>query len=541
MKINSHLSYQLNFLYKRFISTIFVFISMFTYSLEAISLSGIYSSSCQREVGVIMDVDDSKVKILNLDGEIKEIRRFDIIYIAHYPLGKLEIQKVEPSKDIKIVDIKTLYKNRVVDLVKGWMINYSENKISFLTIDGIETVIDTDNVWDISLIEQKETIVFNSEGQLKRFNFVHPYPFSSCEKPRDDMSNLNIYPQHLLETPLLIKTELDRLQLGHEEIESYVNEKVFYSKPQIHTNITTLGLWSSTNLRYGSSSTRNSNFIPVVRNELSEGLYKFQRVIVTGAAPMPYSVHEEPQTQFYYSMKSSYFHMSFMYDLNQLITSDYRWKLKDLDTFDDRQNEKMHLGGGFDYGNFSLEYSTVTLNYALRHNSLFHSDTMYLDRFGFFYTNRFVKISLYIGHNSPVDEEEELLVPEDDAKDYEIEFINSYNEELLSKQGVNMDYNYYRLNIDFASVEEFTASYSFIYKKMDFEKEPDADGLKSFIYKSESFTNAVYLDYAVKEEDIYLKGFVSVEIFKNRSGIVTYTDKLHDNYYKGGVSLGLVF
>ena len=356
------------------------------------------------------------------------------------------------------------------------------------------------------------------------------------------MNYSNIYPQHLLETPLLIKTELDRLQLGYKELENYVKEKIFYPKPQVYTNITTVELWNSLNSRHGSSTTRNSNFVPVVRNELSEGLYKFQRVIVTGSAPMPYSLHEEPQTQFYYSMKASYFHMSFMYDLNHMITNGYRWQFEDLSRHDDRQNEKFHLGVGFDYKNFAVEYSIVDINYGIRHNELFHSDTLSLHRYGFFYTHRLIKASLYIG-SSFIDEheDEELLVPSDDAEDWEIEYINHYNDEILSQQDASIDYNFYRLNLDFSTFNNFKVCYSLIYKHLTFKKEHTADGLKGFLYESKNLTNVLYLNYNFKEEDLFLRSFISMEMLKNRSGSDSYTNEYNYNYYKGGISVGLVF
>jgi len=298
-------------------------------------------------------------------------------------VGKVNIPRIIPNGDIKITEIKTLYKNRVADLVKGWMTNYSDTKISFLTTEGIETVIDTGDVWDISFKEQKETIFFSGNKETKQFHFVHPYPFASCEDKNEEGEKLKIYPQHLLETPLLIKSELDRLESGYKKLESYVKEKIFYPKPQLYTNSATLALWANANNRHGSSTARNSSFIPVVRNELSEGLYKFQRVIVTGSAPMPYSIHEEPQTQLYYSMKSSYFHMSIMYDFIQLLTSDYKWQPGDLKNSDDRQNETFHIGAGFDYRNFAIEFSLADINYAVRHEGLFHSDRFNLGRWGF--------------------------------------------------------------------------------------------------------------------------------------------------------------
>lgn len=515
---------------------------LFPRALSAIELSGIYSSACEREIGIILYVDDTKVKLLTLEGKIKSIKRFDIIYIAYYPMGKIGIPKIEPSESIRITEIKTLYDNRVTPLVRGWMTNYFENKISFLTTEGIETVIDTGDVWDIDFVDQDGTISFKGNGTSRRFHFVHPYPFGSCEEDTDTTNVLKIYPHHLLETPLLIKAELDRLEVGYKELQGYVDEKVFYPKPQLYTNRATLGVWAAANNRYGSSGARNSSFIPVVRNELSEGLYKFQRVIVTGSAPMPFSMHEEPQTQFYYAMKSSYFHLSLMYDLIQFLTSDYKWQADDLTDNDDRQNETMHIAGGFDYGNYAVEYAIVDANYAVRHEGLFHSDHMEMGRVGLFYTHRLLRAALYIGSGDGENEEDrEKLVPEDGASQQEIDYINYLNEQLREKPDIDLLFTYYRLNLDFPTPSRLQSHYSLIYKKTEFEREANGDGVGNFIYEGESLTNALFFHYDLTEEDLFINGYISVEMTKNRSGITRFSNESQNNYVKSGISIGLVF
>ena len=147
----------------------------------------------------------------------------------------------------------------------------------------------------------------NGNQSSNKFKFVHPHPFRSCKLESEGQEGFGVFPQHLLEEPILIKNELDHLKKGAEDLEEYVKEKIFYPRPQVYKNTTILGFWAGLNYRYGSTSSRNSNFIPALRSELSEGLYKFQRVIVTGTAPMNFSIHEEPQTQFFYHAKSGLF------------------------------------------------------------------------------------------------------------------------------------------------------------------------------------------------------------------------------------------
>jgi hypothetical protein len=543
MKMNSHIPSLLNSYFKpQLIKLVWLFLLSCS-SLYGVQFSLIYTGSCERDVGIILDVDDTKIKLLNQEGEIKDIKRFDIIYIAQYPVSHVSIPKIDTSDKIKITQIKTLYNNEVVELLQGWMTNYSDQKISFLTTEGTEIVIDIDNVWDISFLNQEKRIYFKQNLSKKEYAFVHPYPFSSCQKKSLKSSTHKIYPQHLLETPLLIKEELDRLEHGYQKLENYVTEKKFYSRPQIYSNLATLGIWASSNLRYGSSTTRNSNFIPVVTNELSEGLYQFQRTIITGTAPMPYSIHEEPQTQFYYHMKSSYFHFSFMFDLNQLIIKDYLWQRNDLAQYDDRQNETFHFNGGFDYGNFAFEYTLASMNYALKHDQHFYANSADMNRIGFFYSNRFVELSLYHSSSSgeETEEDEEEIVPSDGADQIEIDYIAHLNKQREQIPTYNLNYYLYRLNIDVKLFKIFKPRYSMLYKKISFNLDPDVNQKGNFKYRANSFTNVLYLKYDLTQEDLFVQGYLSFESIKSSSGILSYSSNDRINILKSGISIGLVF
>ena len=123
-------------------------------SVLGVQLSAVYTGACDREIGVILSVDDAKIHLLNLQGDTKTIRRFEIIYIAQYPLGKFSIPRIGPSENLEIIEIKTLYGNKVVNLLEGWMTNYSDESISFFTTEGIETVVDKNHIWDIEIKEQ---------------------------------------------------------------------------------------------------------------------------------------------------------------------------------------------------------------------------------------------------------------------------------------------------------------------------------------------------------------------------------------------------
>ena len=514
-------------------------------SAIGVQISAVYKGTCDREIGIILSVDDSKINLLNLQGDTKTIRRFEIIYIAQYPLGKLSLPKINPSKNLQIIEIKTLFGNKVVNLLEGWMTNYSEESISFLTSEGIEVVVDKNDIWDIEIKKQNEIIQLNSDQSSFKFQFMHPHPFSSCKYERESKEGFDLFPQHLLEEPILIKNELDYLQKGAEDLEEYVKEKIFYPRPQVYKNTTILGIWTGFNYRYGSSSTRNSNLIPVLRSELSEGLYKFQRVIVTGTAPMNFSIHEEPQTQFLYHAKSGYLHFSFFYDFSRLLLGDesYKWSPNDLNKYDNRETEMMHFAGGLDYANSSMGYSSASVTYGVRHENLNHADSFTLNSYYFLYSHRLFKGGLYYGFSSAKEKRKEnsnKKIP-DDASDEERAYLEYLNSQLALEPKVDVYFKFYRFNLDFTDFIDLKPRYSLIYKTINFTRGVDQNNEGEFIYKGQSFTNSIYLTKELKDEDLIFSGFFSIEFLSNKSGIKDYAKAFEMNVFKFGLNIGLVF
>lgn len=545
-KTNSHLQSLLNSSFNRCIfiilSAVFLLGGVRAY---AVNLSAVYISACMRETGVIINVDSNRIQLLTLEGSIRNISRFNIIYMATYPAGNVRIPEVSNAAETELISVKTIFQGKVEDLVKGWMIDYYEDQISFLTLSGAHTVIDTNDIWDIDILPAEGPIEFETEsdGQLE---FVHPYPFMHCEKEihhrgEGDSKIHKIYPQHLLEDPLLIKRELDRLKEGFDQIRKYASSKRFYPVPQVYTNETSLGLWVNLGSRYGASKNRSSSFIPAIISKSSEGPFGFQSRFVTGSAPMFDSIHEEPQMQANYRLKASYVHFSIMVDFSRFTmgSEKYKWSTDDLAENDNRENEVFHLSGGFDYGSFAIDLSVVQdIYYSVRHGSYFHRDDMLLNRGALFYHNRFFRMELHYGFAS--DRKDEAIPMPDDVSPAEKAYIEAYNEELSAIPEFYADFLFYRLNLELFFLGNIHPTYSLIYRKMDFEREEDGKGLGAFRYKGISLTNSVYLNYPLAD-DLRLSGFLSLETMEKKYGATGLDDSSSSVYPKGGMGLALLF
>ena len=510
---------------------------------QAVSINAIYYASCAREVGVIIDVNSADVAILGKSGRIKRLKRYDIIYIAQYPSSEIPKMTVKTESPIKILEVSTLFANKLVPLVKGWPIDFSEEKISFLSLDGGETIIDRNNIWRVDSTEIREKLRFTS-NTIER-SFQHPYPFSQCPLREKGQK---IYPQQLLGNRLSIKNELDRLQEGYEKVIDYEKDQRFYPIPQLYENKTILSLWYNYGSRHGKSQTRNNDFVPAIKSTLSEGPFGFQRKLITGSYLMFNSFHEEPQTQLSYSLKADYVHFSYFYDIDRLLIGEepYKWKKDDLTLYDDRINEVHHLGGGFDFGNYALGLTLSTLQYAARHDDSFFVHRLDMTYYDLAYQNKDYKIQLFYG--SAYDSKEafkEQRRRRDDSSEDENEppEVKAAREALELEEELKPAFSgnlsWLRLNFDATSITS-QPKLSLIYRDLTLYRQQDQNTEGELTYASKSFTVASYFSYSIDDE-IGMSGYLAREYRYNRSGISFYNKETTDVFIKAGINWFLSF
>ena len=529
--------------------------------VQAVNISSIYFSSCMRENGVIINVDENQIQLLTQEGPILEIPRYEIIYMAYYPLGEsLRIPEMGEELESKIYTIRTLHADEEVELVTGWLIDHSEDRFSFLSLSGEENVVDTDDIWDLEAgsvcldeCSPKSTTNHEQESSKKttsdiHYELVHAYPFMDCHnkehKDKQQQKSLpKIFPQYLLSDRLLIKNELDRLQEGYDRLNQYGENKKFYPVPKLYSNDTALGFWINAGSRYGASKNRNNSFIPFIRSELNEGPFEFQRVFLTGVAPMKNGIHEEPQFQAAYSMKSSYVHFDIIVDVSRFNIGQekYKWTSDEMEAEDDRESEIFSVSGGFDYGSWAVDMTILqNVYYAVRHGKWFHrEDFEKTRRYGVFYRDRITKVEFYQGGGS--DRKPELIPLKDGASPWEQAYIDEYNNYLKSIPEFHTRLNWYRLNLELFQFKTLLTRYSLIWRGLQFERKNDeVNNSGAFTYASNSLTNAVYFEYPLNF-DLNLSGYLSVESIQREFEAFPGAGNVSKTYPKAGLSMAFLF
>lgn len=383
---------------KSLILTLFVCASVFAPEAFGLNIHALYTSACQREVGVILKVDEKFVYLLNLQGEVKSIRPYEIIYLAYYPAEYFPAQGPARFADVEQLIITTLIDNEPVELARGWPLGYTTDEISLLNETGQEQIIQRRNIYSLSFQTKQSATEFQLKGRAVDFEFEHPFAFRSCPLGAG-RKDKQIFPQQTLNQPIAIKRELDELKASYLRLQRYANEQRFYAIPEIYKNQTSLGVWTSFGSRYGSSSSRSNNLTPVLTDAYSSDIFDYQHIFVTGSAPMSFASHEEAQTQAYYSFKASYFHFAFMMDPNLiLVGSQYQWREADFTEPDVRLNDANFMEMGVDFGSLSLQlHLGNTLQLGAYDSTSFMQSTVNVTRFGLAYQKPSWKIDGFWG------------------------------------------------------------------------------------------------------------------------------------------------
>ncbi len=334
---------------------------------DALNVHAVYRTACSRELGVILKVEKRDIRLLKLDGTIIKIPRHEIVSLAYYPVSQLPLEKLPERPDVPALRIETLLDDEIVELATGWPVDFSETKIAFLLDSGKDMVIDKDSIWSLEFVKTLDAT--HVVAATKHIEFAHPQTAGFCaQESNPETTTRTIFAQQLLNDRVVIKRELDRLQLGYEEIVEFAQDQKFYPVPHVYKDRTALGLWVSALSRYGASDTRTNNFTPLLVDELHLGPFRYQHIFLSGAAPNQALLHNEAQTQIYYRFKAAYFHGSIFADPNLvLVGTKYAWRTKDLEdeVLDDRINEIIAIEFGFDYGPVAIELAPAVVGQAV--------------------------------------------------------------------------------------------------------------------------------------------------------------------------------
>ncbi|MCB0361206.1 MAG: hypothetical protein KDD35_00700, partial [Bdellovibrionales bacterium] len=186
---------------------------MFCLKSQAISLNSIYTSACTRDIGLVVQVSDHSLGFLSLDGKLKEIPKHEVIYLAAYPTDILPMSQFKNPGELELYRIFSLsLKGKLTEIVKGWPIGFTDDKLAFLESNGQESVLSRRSLFKIT--KERVTVPqrFSQSIDFRQYRFIHPYQFRDCPKDEFAKGRVEIFPQQILSQPIAIKREFDHFQ-----------------------------------------------------------------------------------------------------------------------------------------------------------------------------------------------------------------------------------------------------------------------------------------------------------------------------------------
>ncbi len=238
-------------------------------------------------------------------------------------------------------------------------------------------------------------------------SFPHPPGQRICTGPEYEKYKGKIkpeeipvfYPSEMTTDSIKMKRYFDELIMGQKKLAAFEIKKNFYAVPQLYTNKTSLGMWTSLGSRYGVSERRATQFAPHLENEYSLGPFSYQHYISTGAAPLKMLIHEEPQTHFFYSFKADYFRFGLFVDPSKMLLGNkyYRWEDGEIAVGDDLVLEDTFVMFGVDFKKISLQIISGSGLWGVHDFATYNVYKVDFLRYGLVYENHLLKLSFWTG------------------------------------------------------------------------------------------------------------------------------------------------
>ena len=465
------------------------------FNASAIDITALYSTRCNRILGIPLDADASNIYFLKLNGEITKIPRYKVNVLATYPVDKLPIGKIETNlmRPVDFFKVFTKYNNKIVPYIQGHPVQFYQDKISFISNNGNEVIIDRNDIWKIDIENTPRKKNLPNRRSYKDYHFLHPHG-QGCEKPPIDQKQvIFIHPGEYTSNPIAIKRHMDHIPIQLDILRNYSEKQKFYAVPQIYKNLTSLGHWFSVGGRHGSSNHRKKNLTPTLSNEYSRGPFGYQHIFLTGSAPLNKLVHANVQSHFYYSFKAEYFKFSFFIDPNNILIpgEKYNWQQNDFNKTGSQHFESSMVHLGFDFNSFSLGYSLGNLHNGVYFSNHLKTESSKFNKYYLMYQNHLFNTEFIYGKT-----------PDD---------------------GVGGDYQFWRYNLELDMWDDYSVSYSLVYYTYQYPH----------FAKTKGLTNALLGSYRWSHKYIF-KTMLGLELFGIKG------EKSHRSPYVG-ISINLIF
>ena len=207
---------------------------------NALELYSIVYSECRSHTGLILDVEDQQILLLDEQGEFFKLPREAIKTILIYNTVENPLRKIDLNHEQVVLPRKVTIQGQPDFSFTGWPIRFLEDLIVFYDIQGKSHLV---NVEQIKRFESATDLDRETVIELKHtpyaFGFGNNMPL--CRSLAESASG-TIQPTRMLSDRISISKFLAVYQKGFSKLDRFESRTDYYARPFLYDTQTKLAL-----------------------------------------------------------------------------------------------------------------------------------------------------------------------------------------------------------------------------------------------------------------------------------------------------------
>jgi hypothetical protein len=328
----------------------------------ALEIEGFLTHDCKRHTGVIVNVSDESVELLNLQGNVESLPRptIDTLYVFNVienPIAEFHIDEAARRR-LKAVYIENSAEPRTL----AFPVRFIEDLVIFYSLTG-QTHVHT--LADIYKLRPAGPSAAGTHMPKSYKPMKFELDDQSAQCTGGDSGPLSVKPTRLLADKISISEFLHSFAHGYEALESFQERTYLYAKPFLYEKNARLGL-----VFQGHREEPGLNF-PLYFQWSTGEAYRFQSFSAAGLKRQEFVPNAEPVFSVRSDVKSHIFHGMFIGNVAGLpagnsvfLGSGDQMKITDKLTVQPSFNYLAMMGG--DYGPYTLSAGFFYPTFGIR-------------------------------------------------------------------------------------------------------------------------------------------------------------------------------
>lgn len=213
---------------------------IFLEKAKALELYSIVYSECQHHTGLILDVEEDELLLLDTKGESRKLPRQAIETILVYNTVENPLSGIDLRHQHVVLPRKVTIQGEPDFEFAGWPIRFLEDLIVFYDIQGKSHLV---NVEQVKRFESASDLNRENPITLKHSSFV--FGFGS-NMPRcrylDESESSKVQPTRMLSDRISISKFLAVYQKGFDQLDRFESRTGYYARPYLYDTQTKLAL-----------------------------------------------------------------------------------------------------------------------------------------------------------------------------------------------------------------------------------------------------------------------------------------------------------